>query len=149
MGKNKAVSVKGSKAITPTVKAVKKVVIPTLSKSIALKMDKIERFDNLPIAKKGTFATLLQVSRLCVVSNMGLNKALKEFLYIAKKEGFKFDMLTFNNVREHVQATKYKNLPLFSLNQIALICNDFMKLHNDNVKRSIRAERQSKAVAKK
>jgi len=132
-------------------KEAKKVSIPKVSKAIMVKMEKIEKFDNLKEADKTSYKRLLQVSRLATVENMGLNKALKTFLDVAKGELLpkQIEVLTFNNVKKHLMESKYKDLPLFSMHQITLICNEVVKKHDKNIQRELRVERQNKAIAKK
>ena len=131
------------------VSKVKSSAIPTVSKRVIELQDKIESFDKLEDDKKSQYARLLQVSRLNQVENMGLNKALKQFLRLAKEEKLNTKVLTFNNVVEYIKTSKYKNLSLFSSHQITLICNDVMKKHDKAIKLALRVERQNKAIAKK
>lgn len=147
---NKAALVKSSNKATK-VNKVNKVVIPKVSNSILQKLDSIEKYDNLKDDKKNSFRRLLQVSRLNIVENMGLNKGLKQFLRIAKEElTYKqIKVLTFSNVIEHIKVSKYKNLPLFSSHQIVLICNEVLKAKDKATLLAFRLDKQDKVIAKK
>jgi len=143
---NKASQVNNSSKPSKTVK--KGVSKPKVSKAILEKQRKAKAF-----VKKdaNSYSKLLQVSRLTAIDSMGLNKGLKSYLAIADKVLTKqqIEVLTFAKVKKHISTSKYKALPLFSLHQITLVCNEVLKANDNNVKRALRVEKQNKAIASK
>jgi hypothetical protein len=130
-------------------KTVKKVAkAPKVSKSILAKQVKAKAF-----VKKdaNSFKKLLQVSRLTLLESMGLNRALKTYLVTADKvlTDSQMSHLTFAKVKAHINGSKYKALPLFSLHQITLICNEVLKANDKNTARAVKVKRQNEAIAKK
>jgi hypothetical protein len=131
-------------AIVNEVKAVKEIRIPQLSKRLSTKLDKIEKFDS---EKANNFSKLLHVSNLTEIDTFGLNKVLKLYLEKASEVLSKgqIETITFANVVNYIQTSKYKDLKLFSFHQITLICNSVIK---ENHKATRQAERAIKQGAK-
>ena len=125
-------------------------IAPKTSKAIIEKIEALKSFD-----KKGasSFKRLLATGKAVHIANMGLNKAIKNYIETAKSVNFltpkQMQVLTFKNVCDHIKESKYKNLTLFSVHQITLICNEVIKKHDKNTARAARAEAQNKKEAKK
>ena len=81
-----------------------------------------------------------------VVDNLGLNKALKNYLetgktYLTEKQ---FLTLDFKNVVKFInESEKWKDVRLFSTFDMVLICNTILKENDKNIARAIRAAKQN------
>jgi hypothetical protein len=127
---------------------VKKVSKPKVSKAIKEKQSKAEAFK---IAEASSYDKLLQASRLTILDSMSLSKAFKHYLVSAKKvlTPKQMKVLTFKAITEHLKGSKYGSLDLFSVHQVALVCNEILKKNDLNTARALKVARQNKAIAKK
>lgn len=128
--------------------SIKKVVIPKTSKVILSKLDKSLKFDS---DKANSYDKLLQTSRLVVLDGMSLSKAFSRYTAIAKSQltTKQMGVLTFKSIIKHLEGSKYGKLQLFSVHQVALVCNEILKANDLNTKRAIKVAKQNKAIAKK
>jgi hypothetical protein len=98
-----------------------------LSKRLQTKIDRINSYDK---DKANNIQRLRHVANKTEVEMFGLNKALKTYLQHAKGElpQKHINLLKFNDIKEYINnSEKYKDLPLFTLNQITLICSAIIK----------------------
>jgi len=120
-----------------------------LSKRLQTKIDRINSYDS---EKANNIQRLRHVANKTEVEMFGLNKALKMYLQNAKGEltPKQINLLKFNDIKEYINnSEKYKDLPLFTLNQITLICSAIIKANDEETKRQLRVERQNKKTAQK
>lgn len=120
-----------------------------VSKVILAKVEKSKDFD---ITKASSFDRILQASRKTTLVNMSLSKAFSNYLQQAKEilTPKQMKVLTMKSVIIHLNnSVKYGSLELFSVHQVALICNEILKANDLNTKRSAKVDRQNKLIAKK
>jgi hypothetical protein len=118
-----------------------------ISKTLAKKQSRVNNFTN----DANSYERLLTASANATLCNLGLNKALKDYLDAAnqfltdKQKG----LLTFTNVKNEIAQSKYASYTLFSFHIITLVCASIIRKNDNNTKRAERAAKQSKATAKK
>jgi hypothetical protein len=120
-----------------------------ISKLNAKRIAKIESFDG---ANANAWERLQVVTAKTHIANLGLNKALKDFLFEAKGtlNDSQIQLLTFNYVITYVKTTeKYADMRLFSLHTIQIICSAILKEHDKNTARAIKAAKQQAKTDKK
>jgi hypothetical protein len=137
-----------NKAAKVGTKAAKQVETKqVISKTLAKKKSRVENFTN----DANSYERLLTASANATLCNLGLNKALKDYLDAAnqflndKQKG----LLTFTNVKNEIAQSKYASYTLFSFHIITLVCASIIRKNDNNTKRAERAAKQSKATAKK
>lgn len=118
-----------------------------ISKNLAKKQERVNSFNN----ELNSYERLLTASANATLCNLGLNKALKDYLDAANQ--FLTDkqksLLTFTNVKNEIAKSKYANYTLFSFHIITLVCASVIRKNDVNTKRQERAAKQSKNAAKK
>lgn len=101
----------------PKVETAKK-----LSSKVLNTLEKIENFDS---ENSGSWDKLGQISRKVVIDGMNLKKALTNYLEIAKSEltSKQMSKLNISNCKKIIgESVKYKDLTLFTTNDLKLIC---------------------------
>jgi hypothetical protein len=120
-----------------------------ISKLNAKRIAKIESFDG---ANANAWERLQVVTAKTHIANLGLNKALKDFLFEAKGTltDSQIKILAFKNVVSYVATSeKYNEMRLFSLHTIQIICSAILKSEDKNVARAIKAAKQQANADKK
>ena len=144
-GVKKGSTKKGNKKATAP-----KVETPRIvSKRYTEMEQKVKDFDK---KNAGSWDKLGQVSRKVTLDALGLNKALKNYLRIAKGEltSSQMKVLTFKNCQQYIKSSiKNKNLHLFTTNDIKLICQKVLVKYDANTKRGERVSKQGGTVGKK
>jgi len=145
--KKVAKKVEGKKAVIKTAKKVEsaRIVSGKVIKTVA----KIKAFDS---KNAGSWDKLGQVSRKVLVDGLGLNKALKNYLDIAKDEltDTQIACLTFANCVDFIKTSvKYKDLQYFTTNDLKLIAQKVLVKFDANTARALKVEKQGGTVGKK
>jgi hypothetical protein len=119
-----------------------------ISKQIVNKLNLIDSFT----ADSNSWNRLKITGAAVTIDNLGLNKALKNYLetgktYLTEKSVL---ILNFKNVVQFINdSEKWKDVRLFSTFDIVLICNAILKDEDKNIARSIRAAKQNAISEKK
>ncbi len=121
----------------------------TPAKSVNELIAKSAKFDK---ENANNFQRLLETSRQVKLENMGLNKAIKTYLEVGTDKQIltenQVKVLTFENVKGFISESKYKDLQLFSLHQITLVCNEVIKKYDKATALAARAEKQGAIIGK-
>lgn len=146
----KKTNVKGANVKNSSKAQLKKVSKPKVSNAIKELQKKAKAFE---VDKASSYDRLLQVSREVKLDSMSLSKAFKNYLAIAKDRDLltskQSKALTFKSITEHLKKSKYGKLDLFTVHQVALTVNEFLKKNDLNTARAVKVARQNKATAKK
>ncbi|MFO0001848.1 MAG: hypothetical protein ACK559_12035, partial [bacterium] len=97
------------------------------------------------------YERLLTASANATLCNLGLNKALKDYLDAANQflTDKQKDLLTYTNVKNEIAQSKYASYTLFSFHIITLVCASVIRKNDNNTKRAEKVAKQNKATAKK
>lgn len=112
------------------------------SKQIESKLNLIESFTQ----ESNSWERLKITGAKVTIDNLGLNKALKNYLetgktYLTEKQVLTLD---FKNVVKFInESEKWKDVRLFSTFDMVLICNTILKENDKNIARAIRAAKQN------
>jgi hypothetical protein len=131
------------KTNTPTTTAAQ------ISKLNAKRIAKIDSFDS---ANANAWERLQVVTAKTHIANLGLNKALKDYLFEAKDvlTDAQIKILAFKNVVSYVNSSeKYNSMRLFSLHTIQIICSAILKSEDKNIARAIKSAKQQAKTDKK
>jgi hypothetical protein len=118
------------------------------SKQIENKLNLIESFST----ESNSWNRLKITGAKVTIDNLGLNKALKNYLetgktYLTEKSVL---ILNFKNVVEFINTSdKWKDVRLFSTFDMVLICNAILKDEDKNIARAIRVAKQQAQTDKK
>jgi hypothetical protein len=137
---NKAQSAKKTTAKQTETKQV-------ISKTLAKKQSRVDNFTN----DANSYERLLTASANATLCNLGLNKALKDYLDAANQflTDKQKDLLTFTNVKNEIAQRKYECYTIFSFHIITLVCASVIRKNDNNTKRAEKVAKQNKATAKK
>lgn len=119
-----------------------------ISKNITSKLNLIDSFNE----ETNSWNRLKITGAKVTIDNLGLNKALKNYLETGKTylTGKQVLILSFKNVVEFINTSeKWKDVRLFSTFDMVLICNTILKDEDKNIARAIRAAKQQAATDKK
>lgn len=120
-----------------------------LSGKVLTTLEKIENFDS---ENAGSWDKLGQTSRKVVIDAMNLNSALNKYLEIAKTELTDKQMSKLNksNCKKIIgESIKYKDLTLFTTNDIKLICQLVLVKFDITTARAKKVSLQGGTVGKK
>ena len=118
------------------------------SKQIENKLNLIDSFTE----ETNSWNRLKITGAKVMIDNLGLNKALKNYLetgktYLTEKQVLTLD---FKNVVKFInESDKWKEIRLFSTFDMVLICNAILKDEDKNIARAIRAAKQQAQTEKK
>ena len=123
------------------------VKLPVVSKKILEKQAKIENFDKV---NASNIDRLRDTSNRVHIANMGVNKMIRTFI----EEGVNLTeaqrgCLTFKNVIDYIESSKYAGLPLFSVYQMQCICSAVIRENHKATRLSERAQKQGAIIGKK
>lgn len=123
------------------------VKLPTVNKKMLERIVKVETFD----AKNASnIDRLRDTSNRVHIANMGMNKMIRTFI----EEGVNLtqaqkDCLTFDNVKNYIATSKYKDLALFSVYQMQCICSAVIRENHKATRLAERAQKQGAIIGKK
>lgn len=129
-------------------KVEKVVTVPQHSKKVQKAIERREKFDSVD---SSNWERLLTTASGVILENMGLNKMIRTFLQVGENiltEGQK-SVLTFDNVKNYIAHSKYKDLVYFSEHQMKLICSAVIRENHKATRQAERATRQGAIVGKK
>ena len=119
-----------------------------ISKNITSKLVLIDSFTE----ETNSWNRLKITGAAVTIDNLGLNKALKNYLetgktYLTEKQVL---ILDFKNVVKFInESEKWREVRLFSTYDMVLICNTILKEEDKNIARAIRAAKQQAETDKK
>jgi hypothetical protein len=113
---------------------------------------RIELINSFNIETANAWERLKVVTAKTHIANLGLNKALKDYLFEAKEilTDKQIKILAFKNVVEYISTNeKFNGVTLYSLHSIQLICNEILKQEDKNIARALRTAKQQAQTDKK
>lgn len=123
------------------------VKLPQISKKIRQKQEKIAAFNS---ETASNFERLQHTSNLVHVELMGMNKMIRVYLKKGKELTEKQrECLTFKNVVNYIENSKYADLKLFTVYQMQCVCSAVIKEHHKATKLAERAAKQGAIIGKK
>ena len=129
----------------PKVETAKK-----LSNKVLEKLEKIKNFDS---ENAGSYERLGQVSRKVDIEYLNLNSALNKYIEVAKSEGFsakQLSKLNKSNCKKIIaESVKYKDLALFTTDDIKKICQLVLVKFDVTTARAKKVALQGGTVGKK
>lgn len=129
-------------------KAEKVLTVPQHSKKVQKAIERKEKFDAID---SSNWERLLATASGVVLENMGLNKMIRTFLQVGENiltDGQRA-VLTFDNVKNYIARSKYKDLVYFSEHQMKLICSAVIRENHKATRQAERATKQGAIVGKK
>jgi hypothetical protein len=113
---------------------------------------RIELINSFNTETANAWERLKVVTAKTHIANLGLNKALKDYLFEAKDvlTEKQIKILAFKNVVEFISTNeKFNGVTLYSLHSIQLICNEILKQEDKNIARALRTAKQQAQTDKK
>jgi len=147
VSKRKAVIKKES---TPKVAKTPKIVTPKFESKKTTKI--LESVSNFNVENANSLQKLRYINNVIVLADMNISKIGKNFIQYGTDilTPSQINALDFANIKAYVNSSvKYSSLKLFTANDMVLICNAVIKLHDNATKIATKVAKQGGKITQK